>query len=226
MAEQKKSFLHAVPTKVYLIGAGLILIGGSVWYISHKQRQLTRRSNNATADPNDPATKLAEEWYSALNVHQGVTNLTAGWSFWVSQTEINRIYNVALKTYNYAKLQKIFSALCNDYLALPQAINEALGSKEPEAYKNTINYIGMKKVVTTAASKIYSCKKDGTLAKMPGATTLVSADISKDQCVGAFIDEKKLTVNSKQEPYYIALRSMENGTPAYFAVLKSSCKLM
>lgn len=206
----------------------MLLLGGGIWYISHRDRRDARQSNNATSDPSDPATKFAKEWYSALNVDRNTfgNGYTAGWYFRSpDQADINRIYNIALKTYNYAKVQKVFSSLTANTLTLPVAIDQAIG-KVSDAVKNANNYIGMKKVVTTAATKMYSCKKDGTLNKMPGTSTLLSANIAKNECVGAFVDEKKLTVNGKAEQYYIFLRSVENGTPAYFAILKSACKLM
>ena len=215
-------------TKALLIGAGLLLIGGGVWYIGHRQRRDTRQSNNATQDPSDPATKLAKEWYTVLNTDKDTfgNGYTAGWYFRSpDQSDINKIYNVALRTYNYKKVQTVFSTICANTLTLPVAIDQAIG-KVSDAVKNTNNYIAMKKIVTTAATKMYSCKKDGTLNKMPGTSTLLSANIAKNECAGAFVDEKKLTVNGKAEQYYIFLRSVENGTPAYFAILKSACKLM
>ena len=212
--------------KGILIGAGVLLLGGGIWYISHRDRRDARRSDNATADPSDPATKFAKEWYSALNVDRNTfgNGYTAGWYFRSpDQADINRIYNIALKTYNYAKVQKVFSSLTANTLTLPVAIDQAVG-KVSDAVKNANNYIGMKKVVTAAATTMYHCNKEGTLAKV--ASNLVKASIAKGESVGAFINEKKLTVNGKQQQYYIALRSMENGNPAYFAVLKSACKLM
>lgn len=211
-------------TKVILIGAGLVALGGGIWYITHKNRQNTNRSNQATQDASDPAVQLANEWYSALNVSRRYVgdNFTAGWSLYVSQAEINRIYNVALKTYNWANVQKVFSAKCNGNYTIGEAMQTAIGTKEPTAYKNAQNYIGMKKVITTQATVKINCDKTG---KLPTPST--ASTVQKNVCIGAFIDEKKITRNGETQPCYIVLTEVTgNGTLNYVAIPKIHSKLV
>ena len=210
-------------TKTVLIGVGLLALGGGVWYITHRDRQNTNRSNQATADNSDPAVQLAQEWFSALNVKTNMfnTSFTAGWTLYVSQSDINRIYNVALKTYNWAQVQNKFSALCNGTYTLTRAMQDAIG-KEETAYKNANNYASMKKVLTTNNTVLVDCDKTG---KLPTPTT--AKEVKKGVIAGAFIDEKNITRNGETLACYICLNSVDNsGNLKYYATPKKFAKLV
>ena len=191
--------------KILLVGGGLVLAAGYLYYRTRTNQSDTNKADNATADIDDPVTQQALKLYNALGVERSAITNNYGLAVFHNIPE-EYVLNLMLEVTDWTALQKKFKNLCNNEYSLVKALSDGLTAEE---YNLAIKYASAKKVVTTTATNV-------TLYDvMPFRTVSVAAD----SLIGAYTGDTSAS--------YMFVNGIDNdGKEVKGSISKTAAKLV
>lgn len=170
--------------KVALVGGGLLLVGGYLFFKSRQNQSDTNKTDNATADIDNPITQQALKLYNMLGVERNSLTGNYGLSVFHNIPE-DKVLNLMLEITDWNALQNKFKKLCNNEYSIVKALSDGLDEDE---YQLAIKYASAKKVVTTTTATVIIYAGLVPLTKTVAANTILGAYKSETSTAYTFIN--------------------------------------
>lgn len=170
--------------KVALVGGGLLLVGGYLFFKSRQNQSDANKTDNATADIDNPITQQALKLYNMLGVERSSLTGNYGLAIFHNIPE-DKVLNLMLEITDWNGLQDKFKKLCNNEYSVAKALSDGLDEDE---YQLAIKYASAKKVVTTTTATVIVYVGYVPTAKTVAANTILGAYKSETSTAYTFIN--------------------------------------